>query len=214
MFLACFRYLSDSDRSDEERSDIPAHPIDVQYSPHCLVHFVTASRTTEETERDVKRGVTTKLTIERIPPPKQILHILRHDPRHILQILIDLPQVALSSWWWRIRGGGFGDEARGGGGGLRSGTRIFVLSGAAGHECICTREIDGSVRMKSDMEFGWSGQQLSRSVSLPWGEDDGRESDGIPILLELAHPSLDLFIVPRAHLAGIGPSIGHPPLSC
>jgi hypothetical protein len=88
--LACFRYLADSSRKLLEIFDIPA------------ISLTTDKQLNKETEKCRKRREGQEavirgggLTIQRIPTINQILDILRHNPRNILQLNIQPIQIRL-----------------------------------------------------------------------------------------------------------------------
>lgn len=73
IFRAAFRYLADSERSEVESVDMPA----------VGTHISTASGGTGGRRR----------TIQAISPPEQILHVLGHDPRDVLEVLVEPREV-------------------------------------------------------------------------------------------------------------------------
>lgn len=103
-------------------------------------------------KREKRRDL--ELTIQTIPPPKQILHILSHDPRHILQIIVDTSEVSCWTGQTCRGGGGVGRSRRGSGwvarGKVRSRSGVFVEARGFGHERIWdgrwTRDENVSVR--------------------------------------------------------------------
>lgn len=66
IFCAAFRYFSDSERSDVDRWDISGADVS-------MVALIKNSSSP---------------TIERISSPQQFLHVLRHDSRYILKVVI------------------------------------------------------------------------------------------------------------------------------
>lgn len=65
--LAAFLYFADSERSDVERCDMPIVSV-----PN------------------------TKLTVQTVATPQQVLHVLGHNSRDILKVLVQL--VQLRAW--------------------------------------------------------------------------------------------------------------------
>jgi len=64
-FFADLRYLSDSERSDVERCDMPG--------------------TKSTTRRGVDRQ---RPTVKGVPSPQELLHVFGHDPRNVLEVVI------------------------------------------------------------------------------------------------------------------------------
>ena len=74
IFRAALRYFSDSERSEVDRCDIPARDM-------CM------------NGRGRAGGFGGELTVKRVSSPQQLLHVLRHDARHILQLVVELVKV-------------------------------------------------------------------------------------------------------------------------
>ena len=72
IFLAARRYFSDSERSEVDKWDIPSGG-EVQ-------------RLNTNHNKGASRGV--RLTIKGVPSPQKLLHVLRHNPRNILQLVV------------------------------------------------------------------------------------------------------------------------------
>jgi hypothetical protein len=73
IFRAALRYFSDSNRSEVDKSDIPEQ--------QCMLVSITDA------------GQIGGHTIQRVSSPQQFLHIFRHDPRHVLQVVIQPVEV-------------------------------------------------------------------------------------------------------------------------
>ena len=74
IFRAARRYFSDSERSDVDRCDMPG------------VRAVNI-------DASVRRARVEVLTVKRVSSPQQLLHVLCHDARHVLQLVIELVEV-------------------------------------------------------------------------------------------------------------------------
>lgn len=124
MFRAALRYFSDSDRRDVDRCDIPAGPF-----PLAQV---------EKTRR-------TGRTVKRISSPQQLLHVLRHDTRNVLQFIVQLVQRATGS---------------------SSSASVLVQSSCLRHECVC--ETSALLERQGDQDWGSQRTKAHERIRFPY----------------------------------------------
>lgn len=80
MFRAALRYFSDSERNEVDRCDISGGTSEAS-------DVIRVCKRGEK-QRKVTSGVADVLTVKRVPAPKELLHILGHNTRHILQVVV------------------------------------------------------------------------------------------------------------------------------
>ena len=81
-FRAAFRYFSDSVRSDDDKWDMPIKSREASELSQLHMEHMNSYFKARETR-----------TVQGVASPEQLFHVLGHDSRHVLQVVVQSVQL-------------------------------------------------------------------------------------------------------------------------